>query len=72
MLDIHLIRRDPDAARAALARRGAGAVAALDRVLGLDEQWRVATTALEQLRAETRATVSAAVEPTSVSLWLRT
>ncbi|HZE03736.1 MAG TPA: serine--tRNA ligase [Solirubrobacteraceae bacterium] len=52
MLDIRLIRRDPDAVRAALARRGPQAAAAIDRVLGLDERWRALTTELEALRAE--------------------
>ncbi len=52
MLDIRLIRRDPDAVRAALARRGADAAAAIDRVLALDEQWRAITAELEELRAE--------------------
>ena len=50
MLDIRLIRRDPDAVRTALARRGREAAAAVDRVLELDEQWRAVTTQLEQLR----------------------
>ncbi len=52
MLDIRLIRRDPDAVRAALARRGPEAAATVDRVLELDERWREVTTELEQLRAE--------------------
>jgi seryl-tRNA synthetase len=52
MLDIRLIRRDPDAVRAALARRGPEAAAAIDSVLALDERWRAATGALEGLRAE--------------------
>jgi seryl-tRNA synthetase len=38
--------------RAALARRGAQAAAAIDQVLTLDEQWRALTTQLEELRAE--------------------
>jgi seryl-tRNA synthetase len=38
--------------RAALARRGAQAAAAIDSVLELDEQWRALTTQLEELRAE--------------------
>jgi seryl-tRNA synthetase len=38
--------------RAALARRGAQAAAAIDRVRELDEQWRALTTQLEELRAE--------------------
>jgi seryl-tRNA synthetase len=41
--------------RAALSRRGAGAEAAVDRVLELDEQWRAVTTELEQLRSEQNA-----------------
>ena len=52
MLDIRLIRSDPDAVRAALARRGGEPAAAVDRVLALDERWRAATAELEQLRAE--------------------
>ncbi len=52
MLDIRLIRRDPDAVRAALARRGPDAAAAIDDVLALDERWRAATGELEELRAE--------------------
>ena len=43
MLDIRLIRREPDAVRAALARRGPDAAAAVDRVLELDERWREIT-----------------------------
>jgi seryl-tRNA synthetase len=38
--------------RTALARRGAGAADAIDRLLGLDERWRELTTELEALRAE--------------------
>ena len=41
--------------RTALARRGAGAAEAVDRVLELDEQWRAVTTQLEQLRSEQNA-----------------
>jgi seryl-tRNA synthetase len=52
MLDIRLIRREPDAVRAALARRDAGAAEAVERVLELDERWRAVTTELEALRAE--------------------
>jgi seryl-tRNA synthetase len=55
VLDIRLIRRDPDAVRTALARRGAGAAETIDRVLELDEQWRALTTQLEQLRSEQNA-----------------
>jgi seryl-tRNA synthetase len=52
VLDIHLIRRDPDAFRAALARRGDDSVANLDRVLELDQRWRGLRTELEELQAE--------------------
>ncbi|HEY8624856.1 MAG TPA: serine--tRNA ligase [Solirubrobacteraceae bacterium] len=49
---MRLIRREPDAVRAALVRRGIDSVAVLDRVLELDERWRALTAELEQLRAE--------------------
>jgi seryl-tRNA synthetase len=52
VLDIRLIRRDPDAVRAALRRRGPAAAAGVDRVLELDERWRALTTELEQVRSE--------------------
>jgi seryl-tRNA synthetase len=52
MLDIRVIRADPDAVRAALARRGPEPAAAVDAVLDLDGRWRNATAELEQLRAE--------------------
>jgi seryl-tRNA synthetase len=52
VLDVRLIRREPDAVRAALARRGPEVAAAIDRVLALDVQWRAQTTELEELRAE--------------------
>src|SRR3954451_9821943 len=53
MLDLRLIRRDPDAVRTAPPRRGdAGR---LDEVLDLDEDWRAATAAAEKLRAEQKA-----------------
>ena len=52
MLDIRLIRRDPDGVRARLERRGPAPAAALDRVLELDERWRGLTAELEDLRAQ--------------------
>jgi seryl-tRNA synthetase len=52
VLDIQLIRRDPDAVRAALARRGPNAADGVDRVLELDQRWREIRTALEELKAE--------------------
>jgi seryl-tRNA synthetase len=52
VIDVRLIRRDPDAVRAALARRGPDAAAAVDRVLELDRRWRALTAQAEALRAE--------------------
>jgi seryl-tRNA synthetase len=49
MLDLKLIRRDPEHVRAALARRGQAE--ALDRVLALDERRREILPELEALRA---------------------
>ena len=55
MLDLKAIRSEPDAARAALARRGYQAVATLDRVLELDDRRRTLLPELEQLRAAKNA-----------------
>ncbi|ADB49576.1 serine--tRNA ligase [Conexibacter woesei] len=52
MLDLRLIRREPDAVRAALARRGDVAADAIDRLLALDERWREQTVQLEEIQAE--------------------
>jgi seryl-tRNA synthetase len=52
VLDIQQIRRDPDAVRAALARRGQDAVATLERVIELDARWRATRTELEELQAQ--------------------
>ena len=52
MLDIRLIRHDPEGVRSALARRGPEAAASVDSVLELDERWRARTTEAEDLRAE--------------------
>ena len=52
MLDIRLIRSDPDRVRAALARRGGAAAEGVEQVLELDQRWRGITTELEELRAE--------------------
>ena len=51
MLDLRLIRSDPDAVRAALARRGDVDPEAVDAVLALDAERRSATEAAETLRA---------------------
>ncbi|MGI8944991.1 MAG: serine--tRNA ligase [Thermoleophilaceae bacterium] len=52
MLDLKQLRQDPDAARAALGRRGAAAAEALDRALTLDGRRRELLPELERLRAE--------------------
>jgi seryl-tRNA synthetase len=52
VLDIRLIRNDPDRVRDALARRGGDAAAAVSQVLELDERWRGITAQLEEQRAE--------------------
>jgi seryl-tRNA synthetase len=52
VLDLKLIREDPDGVRAALARRGEGAAAGLDAVIELDRRRRVLLPELEGLRAE--------------------
>src|SRR3954454_9842278 len=50
MLDLKLLRREPDEVRAALARRGAGH--AVDELLKLDERRRAILPELEGLRAQ--------------------
>jgi len=52
VLDLRLIRREPDAVRAALARRGGEVAERIDRVVELDRAWRDAAQAAEALRAE--------------------
>ncbi len=54
MLDIALIRRDPNRVRESALRRG-GDPAFVDRVLELDATWRHALTAVEALKAEKNA-----------------
>ncbi len=51
MLDLKMIREDPDGVRAALARRG-GTLEGLDAVIGLDGRRRELLPQLEGLRAE--------------------
>jgi seryl-tRNA synthetase len=55
VLDLRLIRRDPDAVRAALARRSPDLAARVDELTELDAQWREATAAAERSRAEQKA-----------------
>ncbi len=55
MLDLKLIREDPDGVREALARRGDGAANGLAGVIALDERRRALLPHLEGLRAEQNA-----------------
>jgi len=52
MLDLKLIREDPDGVRAALARRGATVAGALDAVIEADTRRRALLPEIESLRAE--------------------
>jgi seryl-tRNA synthetase len=52
VLDLRLIREDPDGVRAALARRGGEAAGGLDGVIELDRRRRELLPELEGLRAE--------------------
>jgi len=66
VLDIKLIREDPDAVREALTRRGVQAADGLDRVVELDERRRALLPELEGLRAEqneANARIKAAPDP---------
>ncbi|HEY2282894.1 MAG TPA: serine--tRNA ligase [Solirubrobacteraceae bacterium] len=68
MLDLKLLRADPDAARAALARRGPGAAAGLDGALDLDTRRRELLPELEGLRGEqneANTRISSAPDPTA-------
>jgi len=51
LLDLRVLRGDPDAVRVALARRGDGSDARVDEVLALDERRRALLPELEALRA---------------------
>ena len=54
MLNLELLRREPDHVRVAARRRGGGAEF-VDRILGLDRERRAALTAVEALKAEKNA-----------------
>jgi seryl-tRNA synthetase len=56
VLDLRLIRRDPDGVRAALARRGDTDAAQIDALLTLDARWRELTTELETIQAQQNET----------------
>jgi seryl-tRNA synthetase len=55
LLDLRLIRRDPDAVRAALARRSPAYAERVDELVELDAAWREATASAERMRAEQKA-----------------
>jgi seryl-tRNA synthetase len=52
MIDLRAARNDPDAYRAALARKGAAD--ALDAVLEADERWRTLVPRIDELRSQTK------------------
>lgn len=52
MLDVKMLREQPEAVRARLASRGAGDEARLDELLALDEKRRAALAEVESLKAE--------------------
>jgi seryl-tRNA synthetase len=54
MIDIRALREDPDAVKAALARRGVEA-SEVDAVLAADAEWRAKVKHAEDLRAEVKA-----------------
>jgi seryl-tRNA synthetase len=63
MIDLRLLRTSPDAVRAALARRGDGAVGGLlDELQALDERRRTLQAALDGLNAERNAGAKADAE----------
>jgi seryl-tRNA synthetase len=51
VLDLKLIRKEPEAVKAALARRDPGLSPIVDQILERDQEWRAATTSAESLRA---------------------
>jgi seryl-tRNA synthetase len=54
VIDLKLLRDQPDTVRAALARRGASVAGAVDRLLELDADRRRLSTEVDQLRAESK------------------
>ena len=52
MIDLKAARNDPDAYRAALARKGAGD--AFDALLEADERWRALVPRIDELRGKTK------------------
>jgi seryl-tRNA synthetase len=52
VLDLKVIRREPEAVRTGLARRSPELGETIDRLLALDSRWREMTQTAETLRAE--------------------
>jgi seryl-tRNA synthetase len=52
MLDINLIREDPQAVKDSLSKRGADYGAAIDAILENDEKWRSLVSSSEQLKSQ--------------------
>ncbi len=52
MLDLRLIRRDPEGVKQALARRDPALAAAVQEIASLDQEWRAATGSAEEMRAK--------------------
>ena len=55
MLDLRLIREDPEGVKSSLARRDASLPDVIDGILAKDSEWRSATETAEGLRATQRA-----------------
>jgi seryl-tRNA synthetase len=51
VLDLRLIRREPELVKQALSRRGPALGEAVEEIVALDRRWREATTSAERLRA---------------------
>jgi seryl-tRNA synthetase len=56
MLDLKLIRREPEQVKQALARRGPDLAVVVEEIVALDERWRQATASAEALRARQKET----------------
>jgi seryl-tRNA synthetase len=55
LLDLRLIREDPEGVKTSLARRDASLPGVIDGILAKDAEWRSATATAENLRAKQRA-----------------
>ena len=67
MIDIRALRDDPDAVKAALARRGVDA-AEVDAVVEADAAWRVSNARAEDLRREVKRRLALLSEDSPFSL----